>query len=126
MVESIVKQRDMYRILLAQSTPLPEEAADTSQVRRREGGRGGRGGEGGGGMSENLKRYFICIFYFQLSTSQGAAGILVSPQKTTPTTSVALQELKEQFEAYRYSSLPSSPSLPLSSSLSTATILLSF
>lgn len=63
-------------------------------------------------MSENLKRYFICIFYFQLSTSQGAAGILVSPQKTTPTTSVALQELKEQFEAYRYSSLPSSPSLP--------------
>lgn len=54
----------------------------------------------------------MCIFYFQLSTSQGTAGILVSPQKTTPTTSVALQELKEQFEAYRYSSLPSSPSPP--------------
>ena len=68
-MESIVKQRDMYRILLAQSTPLPEEAADTSQVRRREGGRGGRGGrggEGGGGMSENLKRYFICIFLFSV------------------------------------------------------------
>ena len=31
MVESIVKQRDMYRILLAQSTPLPQDD-DTSQV----------------------------------------------------------------------------------------------
>ena len=60
MVESIVKQRDMYRILLAQSTPLPEEAADTSQVRRRKGGRGG------GGMSENLKRYFYMYFLFSV------------------------------------------------------------
>ncbi len=32
MVESIVKQRDMYRVLLAQSTPLPAE--DNSQVDR--------------------------------------------------------------------------------------------
>lgn len=31
MVESIVKQRDMYRILLAQSTPLPQ-GDDMNQV----------------------------------------------------------------------------------------------
>ena len=56
MVESIVKQRDMYRILLAQSTPLPDDHTDTSQVR------------GGERMFENYVRakfavYFYCFFF---------------------------------------------------------------
>ena len=79
MVESIVKQRDMYRILLAQSTPLPDEHTDTSQVRgekerEREGERGEREREREGegerererknfDINERVNFSFIFIFF---------------------------------------------------------------
>lgn len=78
MVQAIVNQRDMYRTLLAQNTPLPGDSPSSRDPRRSSGGLSmlvetdSASGAGGGGEGE---------------TEGEAAKKLV--------------EMKEQFEAYR-------------------------
>lgn len=74
MVQAIVNQRDMYRTLLAQNTPLPGDSPSSRGPRRSSGGleTDSVSGAGGGGEGEG----------------EGEAA-------------KKLKETKEQFEAYR-------------------------
>ena len=74
MVQAIVNQRDMYRTLLAQNTPLPGDSPSSRGPRRSSGGleTDSISGTGGGGEGEG----------------EGEAA-------------KKLKETKEQFEAYR-------------------------
>lgn len=76
MVQAIVNQRDMYRTLLAQNTPLPGDSP--SRVPRR--------------LSAGLS------MHVETDSVSGAGG---SEGETEGEAAKKLKEMKEQFEAYR-------------------------
>lgn len=88
MVQSVVNQRDMYRTLLAQATPLPGEQSLSPSRTRGPGaaslpGRSGQGPRGAEGLDASL-------------TSEGE-GMSVEVEEARK----ELRELREQFEAYK-------------------------
>ena len=82
MVSAIVKQRDMYRTLLAQSTPLPGETTLDTQPSPRSGKLASAGIPPGGEGAEHVT-------------------MATTPSQVDVETVQALKELKEQFATYK-------------------------
>ena len=97
MVSAVVQQRDMYRTLLAQSTPLPGDNTMTT--------------DGGGRTppSRSVTKHFPTTTTPTMATvvdSNRSVSMATSPREEvvaveTETAAGALKELREQFETYR-------------------------